>query len=229
MHGGRSNSLPNLESSSAPRLTPRVFDPPLPSSRRAHTAQAQDRARDDARRSRPVRAGEGVTRLPLGGGVRARGDRRGGARPGCQGRRSPRQSPLSSSSFPTLAHPSTHPRPPSPTLAHPRPLWRAAWLLQGVEMVLNYEFPTKTEDYVHRIGRTGRAGAKGHAVTFMSAADASHAAPLVKVDYPHLPLNPALPLTSTDRQRCCFSRFRSSRTRACPRRRYRRSCGRWPS
>ena len=39
----------------------------------------------------------------------------------------------------------------------------------------------RTEDYIHRIGRTGRAGAKGLAVTFMSAADASHAAPLVKI------------------------------------------------
>ena len=48
-------------------------------------------------------------------------------------------------------------------------------------MVINYEFPMHTEDYVHRIGRTGRAGATGVAVTFMSAADASHAAGLVKI------------------------------------------------
>jgi len=53
--------------------------------------------------------------------------------------------------------------------------------IKGVEMVVNYEFPTRTEDYVHRIGRTGRAGAKGLAVTFMSAADASHAPALVKI------------------------------------------------
>ena len=36
-------------------------------------------------------------------------------------------------------------------------------------MVINYEFPPKTEDYIHRIGRTGRAGAKGIAVTFLTA------------------------------------------------------------
>ena len=53
--------------------------------------------------------------------------------------------------------------------------------IKGVELVLNYEFPSKTEDYIHRIGRTGRAGAKGLAVTLMSAADAAHAAPLVKI------------------------------------------------
>ena len=51
----------------------------------------------------------------------------------------------------------------------------------GVELVINYEFPTKTEDYIHRIGRTGRAGAKGVAVTFMTAADAKHAPALVRI------------------------------------------------
>ena len=33
--------------------------------------------------------------------------------------------------------------------------------------VINYDFPGNIEDYVHRIGRTGRAGAKGEAHTFM--------------------------------------------------------------
>ena len=30
-------------------------------------------------------------------------------------------------------------------------------------MVINYSFPLTTEDYVHRIGRTGRAGKEGAA------------------------------------------------------------------
>ncbi len=47
--------------------------------------------------------------------------------------------------------------------------------------MLNYEFPTRTEDYIHRIGRTGRAGAKGLALTFMTAADAAHAGALVTI------------------------------------------------
>ncbi len=33
--------------------------------------------------------------------------------------------------------------------------------------VVNYEIPNVSEDYVHRIGRTGRAGAEGHAVSFV--------------------------------------------------------------
>ncbi|OHA76909.1 MAG: hypothetical protein A3G10_01930 [Candidatus Wildermuthbacteria bacterium RIFCSPLOWO2_12_FULL_49_9] len=33
-------------------------------------------------------------------------------------------------------------------------------------MVVNYDLPATSEDYVHRIGRTARAGATGHAATF---------------------------------------------------------------
>ena len=36
----------------------------------------------------------------------------------------------------------------------------------GIELVLNYDLPDQAEDYVHRIGRTGRAGASGHAISF---------------------------------------------------------------
>lgn len=36
----------------------------------------------------------------------------------------------------------------------------------GIENVINYDLPTTAEDYVHRIGRTARAGAGGHAISF---------------------------------------------------------------
>jgi len=36
----------------------------------------------------------------------------------------------------------------------------------GIELVINYDLPDDTENYVHRIGRTGRAGNKGHAISF---------------------------------------------------------------
>jgi len=41
----------------------------------------------------------------------------------------------------------------------------------GVNTVVNYDFPHNTTDYVHRIGRTGRAGRKGMAVTFFAEED----------------------------------------------------------
>ena len=38
-------------------------------------------------------------------------------------------------------------------------------------MVVNYDLPRKVEDYVHRVGRTARAGRAGKAVTFVSQYD----------------------------------------------------------
>jgi ATP-dependent RNA helicase RhlE len=36
----------------------------------------------------------------------------------------------------------------------------------GIELVINYDLPEDTENYVHRIGRTARAGHSGHAISF---------------------------------------------------------------
>ncbi|MDH5613086.1 MAG: DEAD/DEAH box helicase [Gammaproteobacteria bacterium] len=40
--------------------------------------------------------------------------------------------------------------------------------IQGLEHVVNFNLPYLAEDYVHRIGRTGRAGSKGQAISFVS-------------------------------------------------------------
>jgi superfamily II DNA/RNA helicase len=44
--------------------------------------------------------------------------------------------------------------------------------VKGVSHVFNYDTPWHPDDYVHRIGRTGRAGAKGVAYTFITPKDA---------------------------------------------------------
>ena len=44
--------------------------------------------------------------------------------------------------------------------------------VDGVSHVVNYELPDDSEDYVHRIGRTGRAGASGVSISFVSEDDA---------------------------------------------------------
>jgi ATP-dependent RNA helicase RhlE len=41
--------------------------------------------------------------------------------------------------------------------------------ISGISHVVNYDVPTQAEDYVHRIGRTGRAAKEGDAFTFMCA------------------------------------------------------------
>ena len=44
--------------------------------------------------------------------------------------------------------------------------------IQQLEQVVNYDLPFKAEDYVHRIGRTGRAGNSGLAISLMSQDEA---------------------------------------------------------
>uniref|UniRef100_A0A672RNZ3 ATP-dependent RNA helicase n=1 Tax=Sinocyclocheilus grahami TaxID=75366 RepID=A0A672RNZ3_SINGR len=42
---------------------------------------------------------------------------------------------------------------------------------KGINLVINYDFPTTAVEYIHRIGRTGRAGHKGKAITFFTEDD----------------------------------------------------------
>jgi len=46
--------------------------------------------------------------------------------------------------------------------------------VDGISHVVNFDFPMHSEDYVHRIGRTGRAQATGDAFTLMVAEDRQH-------------------------------------------------------
>jgi ATP-dependent RNA helicase RhlE len=43
--------------------------------------------------------------------------------------------------------------------------------VDGISHVVNYDFPMHPEDYVHRIGRTGRAQAVGDAISFVTPED----------------------------------------------------------
>ena len=43
--------------------------------------------------------------------------------------------------------------------------------IQKLPYVINFELPMVAEDYVHRIGRTGRAGEKGDAISFVCATE----------------------------------------------------------
>ena len=47
-------------------------------------------------------------------------------------------------------------------------------------LVVNYDPPNHHEDYVHRVGRTGRAGNKGTAITFIGPTEERYAPDLVK-------------------------------------------------
>ena len=47
--------------------------------------------------------------------------------------------------------------------------------------MINYDFPMTIEDYVHRVGRTGRVEAKGTSYTFFTEEENKHARKLIQV------------------------------------------------
>lgn len=53
--------------------------------------------------------------------------------------------------------------------------------VEDVKFVINYDFPNCSEDYVHRIGRTGRASNTGTAYTLFTPSNSSKAKDLVAV------------------------------------------------
>src|SRR6185436_20691102 len=53
--------------------------------------------------------------------------------------------------------------------------------VKGVSHVINFDVPWQPDDYIHRIGRTGRAGMKGIAITLATPADADQVAAIEKL------------------------------------------------
>ena len=49
--------------------------------------------------------------------------------------------------------------------------------VRNITHVFNYDYPNNSEDYIHRIGRTGRAGAKGTAITLFTTDSMFHLSP----------------------------------------------------
>lgn len=53
--------------------------------------------------------------------------------------------------------------------------------INDIELVVNYSFPLTVEDYVHRIGRTGRGGKTGESITFFTKNDKNLSGELINV------------------------------------------------
>ncbi|MFC1501100.1 DEAD/DEAH box helicase [Elusimicrobiota bacterium] len=68
--------------------------------------------------------------------------------------------------------------------------------VKGIELVLNYDLPDDPEQYVHRIGRTGRAGQTGHAISFATPDQGSDVRTIEKLIRKTIPLSshPSIPV-----------------------------------
>ena len=60
----------------------------------------------------------------------------------------------------------------------------------GIELVINYDLPTNTEDYVHRIGRTARAGGQGHAISLAQPEQRKELRDIERLIRKNLPISP---------------------------------------
>jgi len=59
----------------------------------------------------------------------------------------------------------------------------------GIELVINYDLPEDAENYVHRIGRTARAGCRGHAISFATPDQGRDVRDIEKIIRSVLPLS----------------------------------------
>jgi len=65
--------------------------------------------------------------------------------------------------------------------------------VSDIKYVLNYDYPNNSEDYVHRIGRTGRSDNSGISYTFFTPANAPKTRDLIKVmEEAKQPISPEL-------------------------------------
>lgn len=64
--------------------------------------------------------------------------------------------------------------------------------VKDVRLVINFDLPDNPDDYVHRIGRTGRAGATGHAISFVTSEDRRAVRSIEQIIQRPLPLSAPL-------------------------------------
>lgn len=62
--------------------------------------------------------------------------------------------------------------------------------VKGIETVINFDLPTGSDDYVHRIGRTARAGEEGHAISFAMPDQRKEVAAIERLIRSYIPTSP---------------------------------------
>ena len=74
--------------------------------------------------------------------------------------------------------------------------------IEGLPQVVNFELPYHAQDYVHRIGRTGRAGMTGHAISLVSLDEEDQLKAVNRLLKRDLPLRQVRGFELDPRQRC---------------------------
>ena len=85
--------------------------------------------------------------------------------------------------------------------------------VDGISHVVNYDLPLEPENYVHRIGRTGRAGAEGIAISFCSSTDRRILQAIERLIEHQVPVDPDYPMPKRSGGRGGSERGDSSRPR----------------
>jgi len=93
----------------------------------------------------------------------------------------------------------------------------------GIELVVNYDLPEDAENYVHRIGRTARAGCRGHAISFATPDQSRDVRDIEKLIRSTLPVSkhPEMPSEEFakfghEALRRDFKRYQSQRRNGAP-------------
>ena len=90
--------------------------------------------------------------------------------------------------------------------------------IDGVTHVVNYDLPNEPESYVHRIGRTGRAGAEGIAISFCTAEDRGDLRAIEKLIDQKVPVDPDYPMPAQSESTPSRNPSTGSRRRRRPQR-----------
>ncbi len=65
--------------------------------------------------------------------------------------------------------------------------------VRGIDLVINYDLPNEPESYVHRIGRTARAGAEGEAISFCDPSERNYLRGIEKLIHRSIPVQDSHP------------------------------------
>ena len=85
--------------------------------------------------------------------------------------------------------------------------------VKNIELVINYDLPENPEDYVHRIGRTGRAGMSGKAISFALPDQGSKVREIEKLTRLYLPITKLPDLPPIEQSANRDNNYSSHRTR----------------